>query len=181
MTSKQKRFCEEYIIDLNATQAAIRAGYSPKSAPKVGDQIRRKTEIAAEIARLQEIRSQKTGITAERVIEELRRLAFSDNRKLYREDGTLKLPHEWDEDTAAAVSGAETRENYRGVITRKIRLWDKKGALELLGKHLGLFKDRVELSGPDGGPVEVREVVVSTREEVETVLAALPETGGVSG
>lgn len=155
MTPKQQRFCEEYLVDLCATQAAIRAGYSPRSARQIGDENMSKPDIVAEIERLKEARKRRNHVTADMVIEELRRLAFSDERKLYRDDGTLKPPAEWDDETAAAVSGIETRENRKGVTTKKVRLWDKKGALELLGKHLGIFKDRLEVTGAGGGPVTV--------------------------
>ena len=100
LTEKQKRFCEEYLIDFNATQAALRAGYSPKTAYSIGDENLRKPEIQSEIQTLIQKRSERTGISADTVITELAKIAFSDTEITVRE---------------------------------KIK------ALELLGKHLGLF------------------------------------------
>lgn len=100
LTEKQKRFCEEYLIDFNATQAALRAGYSQKTAYSIGDENLRKPEIQSEIQTLIQKRSERTGISADTVITELAKIAFSDTE----------------------ITGRE-----------KIK------ALELLGKHLGLF------------------------------------------
>jgi phage terminase small subunit len=169
LTAKQLRFCEEYLIDLNATQAAIRAGYSAKSAGSIGDENLKKPEIETTIERLKAERRERTGINADRVLLELARLAYSDPRRLYRPDGTLRPPAEWDDDTAASISAVESEEEVtfspdtesRTVtVTRKVKRWDKKGALELLGKHLGLFTDkdqkpvaqadRVIIEGDDG-------------------------------
>jgi phage terminase small subunit len=164
LTPKQQRFVQEYLVDLNATQAAIRSGYIARTANKVGPRLLVNVGIAAAIAAAQKARGERTGITADRVLTELARLAFSDGRRLYRPDGTLKAPHEWDDDTAAAVAGVETQEQLGRedgdapvVLTRKVRRWDKKGSLELLGKHLGLFKDKVEVSGPGGGPIQLTD------------------------
>jgi phage terminase small subunit len=164
LTPKQQRFVQEYLVDLNATQAAIRAGYSARAANTNGPRMLVDAGIAAAIAEAQKARGERTGITADRVLTELARLAFADGRRLYRPDGTLKLPHEWDDDTAASVAGVETQEQLGRedgdtpvVLTRKVKRWDKKGSLELLGRHLGLFKDKVEVSGPGGGPIQLTD------------------------
>lgn len=164
LSEKQAEFCRQYVIDLNATQAAIRAGYSAKVANKNGPRMLVNAGIQAEIERLQAERAKRTEVTADRVIRELSRLAFSDPRSLYRPDGTLKPPCEWDDDTAAAVASVETDEERTTgltgqtstvVTTTKVKRHDKRGPLELLGKHLGLFKDKLELTGKDGGPIEL--------------------------
>jgi phage terminase small subunit len=77
MTAKQQRFCEEYMIDLNATQAAIRAGYSPQNAEQLGYQLLQKTSVSEEIARLKAAQSARTGITADRVLREYGSIAFA--------------------------------------------------------------------------------------------------------
>ena len=100
LTEKQKRFCEEYLIDFNATQAALRAGYSQKTAYSIGDENLRKPEIQSEIQTLIQKRSERTGINADSVIKELVKIAFAETE----------------------ITGKE-----------------KMKALELLGKHLGLF------------------------------------------
>lgn len=144
LTDKQRLFCAEYIVDLNATQAAIRAGYSEHTARQMGTENLSKPVISAEIERLKAERLQRVGITADRVLIELARLAYSDPRKLYREDGSMKPPAEWDDDTAASVSAVETEEHGGDdpATVRRVKRWDKKSALELLGKHLGIFADR---------------------------------------
>ncbi len=82
-------------------------------------------------------------------------MAFADLRKAYNEDGTLKLPHELDDDTAAALAGLETTSTNIGDVedpatlaTKKLKTWDKKGALELCMRHLGMFNDKIELTMP---------------------------------
>ena len=110
LTEKQRRFVAEYLVDLNATQAAIRAGYSSKTAHSVGHENLRKPEISAAVQEAMKAREQRTEITQDRVLQELARIAFFDLRKLYREDGSMKSPDEWDDDTAAAMSGLDIQE-----------------------------------------------------------------------
>ena len=112
MNDKQKRFCEEYLIDLNATQAAVRAGYAPKTAYSQGQRLLKDVEIAETITKLKSMQSKRTGITADRVLEELAKLGFSP----------------MDECESFKAS-------------------DKLRALELIGKHIGMFKD-VEADAP---------------------------------
>jgi phage terminase small subunit len=143
---RQRRFVIEYIADLNATQAAIRAGYSPKTAYSMGHDLLKNPEIERAITEAQANREKRTGITADRVVLELARVALSDVRRLYRDDGTLKPPSEWDDDTAAAIAGLESKEEFdsdgcpSGTL-KSVKRWDKIRALELLGKHLNLFKE----------------------------------------
>ncbi len=151
MTPKQQRFVEEYLIDLNATQAAIRAGYSEKTAGKIGFQLLEKTRVAEAIQRAQGKRSRRAMVTQDDVLRELARLGFSDLRRIFNEDGSLKQPHEWDDDTAAAIASVEVFEEYEGKgedrrlsgYTRKVKVWDKNSALEKLGKHLGILGDQL--------------------------------------
>jgi phage terminase small subunit len=152
MTRKQRRFVEEYLVDLNATQAAIRAGYSPKTANEQGTQNLAKlsTEIDAALAD----RSRQSGVSAERVIHELKRVAFADPRSVFEWGPggvTLRPSDELTEDEAAVVSEvSETRSESGGTI--KAKCYDKVKALELLGRHLGMFSDKreIELSGAVG-------------------------------
>lgn len=155
VTPKQGRFVEEYLVDLNATQAAIRAGYSPKTAEQQGYRLLRNAQIAAAVEKGRERLSEETDITAKRVLAELARIAFLDPRTVFDEHGNLKPIAEWDEDAARALSGCDVTEEFSGRgadremvgYLKKIRFWDKKGALELLGKHLALFTDKVEHNG----------------------------------
>lgn len=149
LTPKQERFCEEYIVDLNATQAAIRSGYSKKSARLIGSKNITKVDIQMKIQGLADRRSERTRITADMVLKELARCAFLDPRKLFNEEGDLKRITDLDSDVAAAIAGMDisvvkTQVSDVTTLTSKIRLVDKKGVLELLGKHLALFTDRLE-------------------------------------
>lgn len=109
LTAKQQRFVEEYMVDLNATQAAIRAGYSEKTAHAIGQENLRKPTIAEEVKKRQEKLGEKAEITAEWVLMEL-----VENHKMAREIGEIPASNK---------------------------------ALELIGKHKGMFKDKLELSG----------------------------------
>lgn len=161
LTGKQRRFVEEYLIDLNATQAAERAGYSPKTAYSIGNENLSKPEIAKAIQAAMKERERRTQITQDRVLQELARIAFFDIRKLYNDDGSMKAPHELDDDAAAALSGVDVTEEFQGKgedreqvgFTKKAKIFDKGTALTLAMRHLGMLKDKVEHSGPDGGPI----------------------------
>jgi phage terminase small subunit len=150
LTPKQQRFVDEYLIDLNLTQAAIRAGYSRKTAHVIGQENIKKPAVAEAIAARQQSLQQQTGITRDRVLRELAAIGMSDIRRLYDENGNLRPIHELDADTAASIAGIETDEIYgpntdqgREVIgqTRKVKRFDKTRALELLGRHLGLWQE----------------------------------------
>jgi len=153
MTPKQKRFCEEYLIDLNATQAAIRAGYSKKAARIVASKLLTKANIQDFINEQMKARQQRTHITQDRVLQELGRIAFFDIRKLYREDGTLKQPHELDDEAAAVLSGIDVVEmagqesESVAMHTKKAKVFDKTAALTLAMRHLGMLNDKLEHSG----------------------------------
>lgn len=142
LTQKQKLFVKEYLIDLNATQAAIRAGYSEKTAYSTGQENLNKPEIKAAVDKALERRGNRTNITADRVLLEISRLAFFDARKLYNDDGSPKRITEIDDDTAAAITGIDTAEmggsEGTQVTVKKYKATDKKGPLEMLVKHLGI-------------------------------------------
>ena len=146
MTKKQKRFIEEYLIDLNATQAAIRAGYSPDTAKSIGSENLTKPDIKTRIAKAMAERSRRTGVNADRVVMELAKIAFVNaNDVIDAETATLK-PNAAPEDTAA-IQSVKVKTFGEDGLEREIKMADKLKALELLGKHLGMFKDKVELSG----------------------------------
>lgn len=159
LTPKQKRFVDEYLVDLNAAQAAIRAGYSEKTAKEIGCENLTKPNIAAAIEEERLKLGKRTNITQERVLQEYGRLAFLDIRKAFDDNGNLKHIQDLDDDTAAAIAGLEVQvEKSKGTdeegkslleITRthKIKLSDKKGALDSIAKHLGMFVDKHEIKG----------------------------------
>lgn len=142
LNKKQQRFVEEYIVDLNATQAAIRAGYSAKTAYRIGHDLLQKTSVSDAIQKAMAERSERTQITADAVLLELARLAFSDIRKAVTFGAaavTIKESIELDDATAAAISEiSETRTQFGG--SKRVKLHDKVKALELAGRHLGLFE-----------------------------------------
>lgn len=158
LTAKQAKFVDEYLIDLNATKAAIRAGYSEKTADQQACQMLKKTQVASAIANRMRDREVRTEITQDRVLKEVARLAFLDIRKAFNEDGSLKPINQLDDDTAAAVAGLDVSEISAGdnaVIgaLKKIRLSEKKGALELLMRHLGMLNDKMKLQGDAENPL----------------------------
>lgn len=150
LTEKQKRFIEEYLIDLNATQAAIRAGYSPNSARDIGSENLTKPDIRARIDEALAERSKRTGINADRVLREIARIAFVNAADVINFDSAT-IAEGASEDDTAAIASVKVKtiptEDGEGV-EREIRLCDKLKALELCGKHLGMFKDNPEANAP---------------------------------
>lgn len=153
LTLQQQRFVEEYAIDLNATQAAIRAGYSPKTAQEQSSRLLSKAIVADAVAKRVATSTKKADLTIERLDQEIARLAFADLRKLYRDDGSLLPPHEWPDDVAAAVAGVDVAEMWEGRGAdrkkigelRKVKTWDKTTALTLAARRLGLLRDSAEI------------------------------------
>lgn len=146
---KQCRFVQEYLIDLNATQAAIRAGYSEKTAYSQGQRLLKNVEIALAIKNAMDLRANSVQITAERVLLEVARLAMYDPRKFFSNAGEPLGIHEIDDDTAAAIAGMEVVEQYENMgdgkrefmgYLKKYKLADKGPNLERLMKHLGLYE-----------------------------------------
>lgn len=168
LTGRQKRFVEEYLIDLNATQAAIRAGYSIKTAGAIAGQNLQKLEIQAAIDVANLERQKKLDITPEKVLAEIAKLAFHDPRKFFDADGRIKPINELDDNTAAALAGIETMHKVVGddsdgcVVLTKIKIADKGVNLERLGRHLKLFTDRLEVTGA----VDLAERIKAARGRV---------------
>lgn len=147
LNAKQQRFVDEYLIDLNATQAAIRAGYSVKTAKEIGCENLTKPNIQEAIEKLMAERSKRTGVNQDRVIQELARIAFVNPQNVINaDDGSVRADAS-DDDLACIQSvKVKTMSGDKGYSEeREVRLNDKMKALELLGKHLGMFKDKVEL------------------------------------
>jgi phage terminase small subunit len=141
LTEKQKRFCDEYLIDLNATQAAIRAGYSRKTANEQGAQNLAKLSVQEYMREKQKSLANKLQITQEMVLEGYRRLAFYDVRKFYDENNNLLDVSKLDDETAFALTGVDvTEEKAMNVVTgytKKIKMSDRKGALDSICRVLG--------------------------------------------
>ena len=147
MTAKQRRFCDEYLIDLNATQAAIRAGYSVNNADKIGSELLGKTRVRETVAKAMAERSKRTGINQDRVIQELARIAFVNPKNVIdSKDASVKADATEDDLACIQSVKVKTTDGAKGKsVEREVRLNDKMKALELLGKHLGMFTDKLEL------------------------------------
>lgn len=161
MTKRQKRFVEEYLIDLNATQAAIRAGYSPDSARDIGCENLTKPNIKAAIDKAEAERSRRTGINQDRVIRELAKVAFLNPVDVIdMDDATIQGQANRDDTACIASVKVKTIPTDDGPITeREVKTYDKLKALELLGKHLGMFTDKLKVEG--GVPVVLYDDIPS--------------------
>jgi phage terminase small subunit len=174
MEDKQEAFAKEYVIDYNATQAAIRAGYSEKTAYSQGNRLLKKVEVQAMIKKLEAEASKRTQVSKDMVIRELARVAFVDARKLFDENGKPKDIRMLDDDTAAALASVDIYEefDYNGDgkeltgYTKKYKWADKLRALEMLGKHLGMFTDKVHVEGSvDTGADKLANILAQLKEE----------------
>jgi phage terminase small subunit len=178
LTPKQQRFVDEYLVDLNATQAAIRAGYSEKTARAIGSENLTKPDVAAAIEKGRRAAAEKAGITQDRVLKETELLSFSNIQHYMLDDEGILCPAPGaPEGVMRAVSSVKYKTTTRGTgeskeieRTCEFKLWDKPGILKVSGRHVGLkgFAEKFELSGPDGDPIqtvtEVRLVQVDPEE-----------------
>lgn len=173
LSEKQRRFVREYLQDCNATQAAIRAGYSPKSANVNGPRMLVNAGVAAEISRQQAEKVKQLDISADRVLKEVARIAFSDMRdyvEVTAKGVRAKPMDELTDDQAAAV--AEVRDVIVGKRrTTRIKLHDKLAALEKLSRHLGLYREEVVTTPPQGLLDKALEDI--QRNGIPPILAAL--------
>lgn len=160
LTPKQAQFVREYLIDLNATQAAIRCGYSAKTAYSQGQRLLKDVEVSAAVEEAMAKRAERTEITADRVLQELAKLGFADIRRIFA-GGNLLDPSDLEDDIAAAVQSVEviTRrtpgEENQVEHVHKIKLADKIGALTQIGRHLGMFTDKVDANVSGGVTVNI--------------------------
>ena len=178
LTPKRMRFVDEWLIDFNGKQAAIRAGYSAKTAEAAAARLLRNVKVQAEISRRQKDLQRRTEVTQERVVMELARIAFADatdyaqveTRMIEKDDSTevsyqtvaLKNTAELSPEQRAAILGIKQGAN--GV---EVKLHDKIKALELLGRHIGMFNDKLEVKATVDNPFaglsteELRNVIDS--------------------
>lgn len=178
LTPKQMRFVDEWLIDFNGKQAAIRAGYSAKTAEATAARLLRNVKVQAEISRRQKDLQRRTEVTQDRVVKELARIAFADatdyaqveTRTVEKDDGTevsyqtvtLKNTAELSPEQRAAIAGIK-----QGANGIEVKLCDKIKALELLGRHIGMFNDKLEVKATVENPFaglsteELRNVIDS--------------------
>jgi phage terminase small subunit len=166
LTDRQQAFVDEYLLDLNARQAAIRAGYTTTKSSNTGYNLLRLPKITAEIARRSAHRSEKTQISQERVLLEIARLAFNDPRRAFDDKGVLLPIKDWPAEVAAAISSIKVVEvkDSQGEVTgelKEIKFWDKGKQLELAARHLGLFLDKLEISTP------VSQMILAARQRLK--------------
>ena len=184
ISAKQQAFVDEYLIDLNATQAAIRAGYSAKTANEQASRLLANVNISSAISLAKQARSDRTEITQDRVLKELARVAFFDPRKLLNPDGSPKPINELDDDTAAVLSGMDITEEWEGSgedrkfigYTKKVKVSDKVAALGLAMRHLGMLNDKMKLQGDPNAPIEVKTKVVMVPAKQPAEVISRPMT-----
>lgn len=165
LTEKQKRFADEWLIDMNGTAAAIRAGYSVKSAEVTASKLLRNPKVRAYIDERMAEHSRRTGVTQERIIRELARIAFLDPTKLVNMDKAELLDAATEDDRAAiaAVKVKTIRGEETEMVEREIRFADKIKALELLGKRFGMWIDKQQVDVQ--GAVQIIDDVPASDDE----------------
>jgi|SRR5665213_432596 len=153
LTAKQIRFCQEYMVDLNGTQAATRAGYSEDSANVISSQLLTKLNIREYVAELQKDAANSLKITKEKILSGGKMLSFYDIRNMFNENGNLKPIEDLDDTTAFAITSFEVEEQkYKitgdsdSIVTtqvKKVKFADRRGSLDLLNKMLGYYAPQV--------------------------------------
>ncbi len=164
LTPKQQNFVKEYLVDLNATQAAIRAGYSAKTANIQGPRLLVNVSIQDEIQKQRDKAEKRTEVTIDRCLKEYAAIAFLDVAKVFTQDGGLMPIHEMPEDARRAIGGLEvtaltSKEGDQYGTLSKVKLVNKKDALDSIMRHLGGFNDKLNIELP---------------EAVKTLLGILP-------
>lgn len=172
LTSKQKRFVEEYLIDLNATQAAIRAGYSQRTARQIGEENLSKPDIFFAVQEAQVKRSERVQVDADYVLARLVEIDRMDVLDIMTDAMSLKPLSEWPKVWRQYLTGFDLAELFGGSgddraaigVLKKIKWPDKVKNLELLGKHVSVqaFREQVGHGSPTGGPIELATL---TKEE----------------
>lgn len=162
LTEKQKKFVEEYLIDLNATQAAIRAGYSVKTADQQGSRMLTNVKVRQAIAEKMAERSRRTGINQDRVLTELAKIAFVNaDDVINAQDATTKEGASRDD--LAAIQSIKVKSFGEDGIEREIKLADKLKALEMLGRHLGMWNDKLQVSGMEEEKKKLGDILEQLR------------------
>ena len=147
--ARRETFINAYMSNgHNATQAAITARYSPKTAHSAGQRLLKHVEVSGRLTERARDVGAAADLEAKQELREAGRLSRSDMRRIFRSDGTLKAPAEWDDDTAAAIASIEVIEQFEGTgddrklsgYLKKVRLWDKNSALDKTIRHLGLYE-----------------------------------------
>lgn len=178
MTPRQRSFVAEYLLDLNGMQAAIRAGYSPDNANSYAVTLLRIPHVAEAIERGKAQRLHRVNLKQDDVLNEMSALAMSRiDHYVVSDEGQVELAEGAPDNAMAAVQSIKRKckvfRDRQGVETHReydveLRLWDKPQPLKLTGRHVGLYPDKVEVSGPNGGPIpitQVRSVIVDPKAD----------------
>lgn len=169
LTAKQQRFVDEYLIDLNASAAAKRAGYSAKTADQLGYQLLQNPSVAAVISAGRNIQTTRAQVDAQWLLDRLTQICDADLADLYDANGALKPIHQWPKIfRTGLVAGIETEQQFELIdgkkvpsgVLHKIKLSDRAKREELIGRHrkIGAWVDKHEHTGADGGPIQTEEV-----------------------
>lgn len=185
MSEKHQRFVEEYLVDLNATQAAIRAGYSAKTAYAQGSALLKHIEVKKAIAKAKRDRAERMAIKQDRVLLELARIAYFDIRKTVDANGAPIPLHKLDDDTAAAIAGIDVIEQFEMVdgervptgVLKKYKVFDKNTAVTNAMRHLGMLKEGLNVNLPPGGALVKVEFV----DPPNPAPSAAPDSEEVNG
>jgi len=164
LTNKQIAFVKEYMVDRNGKQAAIRAGYSKKTAKEIASRLLTKVNVKELVDAEQEKCNTRLELSADRTLLEIRRLATFDIRKLYKSDGKRIPIHELDDDTAACIKGVEIKKVGDTYIS-EYKFWAKEAALKMLADIQKLVK--VDSDQNPAESVEIEFVTVSARKTVK--------------
>lgn len=147
LTERQQKFVDEYLIDLNATQAAIRAGYSAKTADQQGSRLLTNVKVQQVISEIMAERSKRTGINQDRVVQELAKIALVNMSDIINDKGEIK-PSATADDLSCieSIKYKHSASDSSEMVEREIKVASKLKALELLGKHLGMWNDKIDVN-----------------------------------
>lgn len=165
LTTKQAAFVREYLIDLNATQAAIRAGYSAKTAGRVAGQVMQKPAVQQALRKAMNERSKKTEFSANDVLKELKNIVKFNIKSIFNPDGSLKEIVDLDDDVSSAISSIKTKHefglNSPPVVVTEIKIHDKNKAVDMAMRHFSLFNDKLNVN------VTVQDVMAAFPEPIQ--------------
>jgi phage terminase small subunit len=181
LNDKQRKFCEEYVLDFNGTQAAIRAGYSKKTANRIASENLLKPDIQNYLSELKKKVAEESDITKKQLIDELSKIAFFDIRKIFNDDNSLRPITDFDDESAAAVSSIEndeikewnpvTEEKELIGYTKKVKIHNKISAIERISKMLGYDSPtKVAQTDTKGNDVPKPKYDKLTTEELNMLL-----------